>query len=154
METIVASPMLLYRSGTQVKMMIWHSRAARARATPIDRSLSGSEYPNASSRMRGGAAVFGDDNRTGQPEEQGKLFPGAAAQRAERHRDTAGSAPGDLQILVYLNLERDLKDQAAEMFDLFLERHDISATRIVALVTHSIEEEAGRVGAAVRRACP
>lgn len=53
METNVASPTLVYRSGTQVKMMIWHSLAALARAIPIDRSLSGSVYPNASSRMRG-----------------------------------------------------------------------------------------------------
>ena len=51
-RTNVASPTLLYRSGTQVRMMIWHSFPALARTAPISLSRSGFVYPKVSSKMR------------------------------------------------------------------------------------------------------
>ena len=51
-RTTVASPTLLYLSGTQVRIMIWHFFPALARTAPINLSRSGSLYPKASSKMR------------------------------------------------------------------------------------------------------
>ena len=44
-RTTVASPTLLYRSGTKVRIMIWHSLPAIERTALINLSRSGSAFP-------------------------------------------------------------------------------------------------------------